>query len=95
MLTPEDPLKHEYKLNLEWAVTRMIQSYDSDAKLAYVNGYNAGIELLCAKAELSNPSIAEAVRELARKMAEETAETLRSQIHKKRMITAVTSLYGK
>jgi hypothetical protein len=49
MLTPEDPLKHEYKLNHEWAVTRMIQSYDSDAKLAYVNGYNAGIELLAQK----------------------------------------------
>ena len=84
MFTPEDLLMHEYKLNQKWAVTRMIQSYESDEELAYIHGFDAGIDLLCAKAKLSNPAIAECVRELAGKMAEETAETLRSLNKQKR-----------
>ena len=64
-------------------------------KLAYIHGFDAGVDLLCAKARLSNPAIAENVRELAGKMAEETAETLRAMKDKKRLINAVTSLYGK
>lgn len=78
MFNKEDLLKIEYLLNQKWAVTRMIQSYESDEKLAYIHGFDAGIDLLCAKAKLSNPAIAENVKELAGKMAEETAETLRS-----------------
>ncbi len=95
MFSKEDLLKCEYLLNQKWAVTRMIQSYESDEKLAYIHGFDAGVDLLCAKARLSHPAIAENVRELAGKMAEETAETLRAMKDKKRLINAVTSLYGK
>jgi hypothetical protein len=95
MFSKEELLKFEYLLNQKWAVTRMVQSYDSDDKMAYIHGFDAGIDLLCAKAKLSNPAIAESVRELAGKMAEETAETLRSMKDQKRLINAVTSLYGK
>ena len=95
MFSKEDPLKVEYLLNQKWAVTRMIQSYESDEKLAYVHGFDAGIDLLCAKAKLSNPAMAENVRELARKMAEETAETLRSLLSEKERITARTASHGK
>ena len=90
MLSKEDLLKCEYLLNQKWAVTRMIQSYESDEKLAYIHGFDAGIDLLCAKARLSHPAIAENVRELAGKMAEETAATLRSLTQKKKLNTILT-----
>jgi hypothetical protein len=86
MSSPEDPLKHEYMLNQKWAVTRMIQSYDSDDKLAYIHGFDAGIDLLCAKAKLSDPVLAQGIRELADKMAEETADTLRSLMREHRQM---------
>jgi hypothetical protein len=95
MLNKEELLKFEYLLNQKWAVTRMVQSYESDEKLAYIHGFDAGIDLLCEKAKLSHPAIAENVRELAGKMAEETAETLRSLINKKKPITAETALHSK
>jgi hypothetical protein len=88
MLSKEDLLKCEYLLNQKWAVTRMIQSYESDEKLAYIHGFDAGIDLLCAKAKLSHPAIAENVKELAGKMAEETAATLRSLTERKKLITS-------
>jgi hypothetical protein len=43
--------------------------------------------LLCAKAKLSHPAISENVKELAGKMAEETAATLRSLTEKKKRLT--------
>jgi hypothetical protein len=92
MLSKEDLLKCEYLLNQKWAVTRMIQSYESDEKLAYIHGFDAGIDLLCAKAKLSHPAIAENVKELAGKMAEETAATLRLLTEKKRLITSATEI---
>jgi len=95
MFNKEDLLKIEYLLNQKWAVTRMIQSYESDEKLAYIHGFDAGIDLLCAKANLSNPAIAENVKELAGKMAEETAETLRSILDKKQQLTSGTALRRK
>jgi hypothetical protein len=95
MFNKEDLLKIEYLLNQKWAVTRMIQSYESDEKLAYIHGFDAGIDLLCAKAKLSNPAIAENVKELAGKMAEETAETLRSILDKKQQLTSGTALQRK
>lgn len=67
MFSKEELLKFEYLLNQKWAVTRMVQSYDSDDKMAYIHGFDAGIDLLCSKAKLSNPAIAESVRELAGK----------------------------
>jgi hypothetical protein len=95
MFNKEDSLKHEYALSQKWAVTRMIQSYESDEKLAYIHGFDAGIDLLCAKAEFSNPAIAEGVRELARGMAEETAKTLRSLIGEKKEIIVRLALYRR
>src|SRR5208282_3277914 len=95
MFSKEDLLKLEYLLNQKWAVTRMVQSYESDEKLAYIHGFDAGIDLLCAKAKLSNPAIAESVKELAGKMAEETAETLRSLIDKKRVVATGMTLNRK
>ena len=95
MFSEQDLLKIEYVLNQKWAVTRMIESYESDEKLAYIHGFDAGIDMLCAKAKLSNPAIAENLRELASKMAEETAETLRSLLDKKNLITAGTVLHLK
>jgi hypothetical protein len=95
MFSKEDLLKFEYPLNQKWAVTRMVQSYETDEKLAYIHGFDAGIDFLCAKAKLSNPALAETVRELAGKMAEETAETLRSMKDKRKLIRAVTTLYSK
>jgi hypothetical protein len=95
MFNKQDSLKHEYALNQRWAVTRMIQSYESDEKLAYIHGFDAGIDLLCAKAEFSNPAIAEGVRELARGMAEETAKTLRSLIGEKKEIIVRLALYQR
>jgi len=92
MLSKEDLLKCEYLLNQKWAVTRMIQSYESDEKLAYLHDFDAGIDLLCAKAKLSHPAIAENVKELAGKMAKETAATLRSLTEKKKLITSGTKL---
>ena len=93
MSTPEDPLKHEYMLNQKWAVTRMIQSYNSDDKLAYVHGFDAGIDLLCAKAKVSDPAIARSIRQLADKMAEETAESLRSSLRDNRCIILAQTFY--
>jgi hypothetical protein len=93
MFTKEDSLRHDYLLNHKWAVTRMAQSYDSDKKLAYIHGFDAGMELLCAKARLSHPEIAESVKELAGKIAEETAETLRSLAEKKKVLTSKIALY--
>jgi hypothetical protein len=95
MFNKEDSLKHEYALSQKWAVTRMIQSYESDEKLAYIHGFDAGIDLLCAKAEFSNPAIAESVKELARGMAEETAKTLRSLIGEKKEIIVRLALYRR
>jgi len=92
MLGKEDLLRCEYLLNQKWAVTRMIQSYESDEKLAYLHDFDAGIDLLCAKAKLSHPAIAENVKELAGKMAKETAATLRSLTEKKKLITSGTKL---
>lgn len=83
MLNKEDFLSHEYTLNHRWAVTKMIQSYESDPRLAYIHGFDAGIGLLCAKAMLSNPAIAEVIKELADRMSEETAKTLRSMLGEK------------
>ena len=94
MFTKEDSLRYEYLLNHKWAVTRMIQSYDSDKKLAYIHGFDAGMELLCAKARLANPEIAESVKELAGKIAEETAETLRSLTDKKNVLAARAASRG-
>ena len=90
MLSKEDLLRCEYLLNQKWAVTRMIQSYESDEKLAYIHGFDAGIDLLCAKARLSHPAIAENVKELPGKLAEETAATLRSLTEQKKLITGRT-----
>jgi hypothetical protein len=83
MSSAEFVLKYEYTLSQSWAVMKMIQSYESDRRLAYIHGFDAGIDLLCAKARLSNPAIAEPIRNLADKMAEETAETLRSMLARK------------
>jgi hypothetical protein len=53
------------------------------------------MELLCAKARLSNPEIAESVKELAGKIAEETAETLRSLAVNKKVLAAKVALRGR
>jgi len=95
MSTPKDLLKHEYMLNQKWAVTRMIQSYNSDDKLAYIHGFDAGIDLLCAKAKVSDPAIAQAIRRLADKMAEETAETLRSSMHENKHVIPGQTFHRK
>ncbi|MGC1483901.1 MAG: hypothetical protein WA789_08915 [Candidatus Acidiferrum sp.] len=95
MVSAENLLKYEYMLNQEWAVRKMIQSYESDSKLAYIHGFDAGIDLLCAKAKLSNPPLAEAVKELAGKLAEETAQTLRSLMDKKSEIILGLAFYEK
>jgi|HubBroStandDraft_6_1064221.scaffolds.fasta_scaffold47393_7 hypothetical protein len=83
MSRTEDFQKHEYMLNQRWALAKVIQSAESDPKRAYIHGFDAGIDLLCAKIKLSNPAMAEAVREVADKMAEETAKTLRSMAGEK------------
>jgi hypothetical protein len=93
MFIPEDSLKREYMLNQKWAVTRMIQSNDSDEKLAYIHGFDAGIDLLCAKAGLSDPSLAQGIRQLADKMAEETAEALRSLMHENSYVIIAQTFY--
>ncbi len=85
----------EYILNQGWAVTKMIQSYESDPRLAYIHGFDAGIDLLCAKAKLSNPAVAEAVRELANRMAEETAKTLRAKLGEKKAVVMSVARYGE
>jgi hypothetical protein len=87
MFSKDDSLEHEYMLNLRWTVTKMIQSYESDPQLAYIHGFDAAIALLGAKAKLSNPEISQGMKELADKMAEETAYTLRSmQEQKERLL---------
>ena len=86
MFSGEDLLEYEYMLNQRWAVEKMMQSYESDRQLAYIHGFDAGIELLCAKAKLSNPALAKGIVELAAKMAEETAMTLRSMLGKKEQL---------
>jgi len=91
----ERDLKQEYALNQSWTVMKMIQSYESDQRLAYIHGYEAGIDLLCAKAKLANPAIADAIRELADKMAKETEETLRSMVSNKRTVVISLPLYGR
>ena len=78
MVHVEDVLNHEYIVNQKWAVRKMAQSHGSDKSLAYIHGFNSGVELLCAKAEFSNPAIAEGVRELASGMTDENTEALRS-----------------
>jgi len=85
----------EYMLNQGWAVKKMIQSYESDPKLAYIHGFDAGIDLLCAKAKISNPAIAAGIRELADKMAEETAKTLRSMLGEEKAAVISLTFYGK
>jgi hypothetical protein len=62
---------------------------------AYIHGFDAGIDLLCAKAKVSNPAIAQGIRELADKMAEETAETLRTLMHDKSCTIVAHSFYRK
>jgi hypothetical protein len=88
-------LKQEYTSNQNWAVMKMIQSYESDPKLAYIHGFDAGIDLLCSKARLSNPELAESIRSLADKMAEETAETLRSMRGEKKVLIISLAVDGK
>ena len=83
MFSKEDSLEFEYMLSQRWTVTKMIQSYESDPKLAYIHGFDTAIALLCAKAKVSNPRISEGLKELADKMAEETAATLRSMLEQK------------
>lgn len=95
MFRTEEFLKHEYMFNQRWAVRKMIQSYESDSKLAYIHGFDAGIDLLCAKAKVSNPVIAAAIRELADKMAEETAKTLRSMLGEEKAMVISVALEGK
>ena len=95
MSRTDDFLKQDYALNQRWTVMKMIQSYESDPGLAYIHGFDAGIDLLCAKAKLSNPAIAQGVRELADKMAEETAKTLRSILCEKRAMVVSLVLDGK
>jgi len=95
MFTKEDSLRYEYLLNHKWAVTRMVQSYDSDEKLAYIHGFDAGMHLLCAKVRLSKPEIAQSVMDLAGKIAEETAETLRSLTDKKKGLAAKIAMHGR
>jgi hypothetical protein len=95
VFTKEDSLRYEYLLNHKWAVTRMLQSYDSDKKLAYIHGFDAGMELLCAKARLSNPEIAESVKDLAGKIAEETAETVRSLTDKNKALATKIAMHGR
>lgn len=95
MFRTEEFLKHEYMFNQRWAVRKMIQSYESDSKLAYIHGFDAGIDLLCAKAKVSNPAIAAAIRELADKMAEETAKTLRSMLGEEKAMVMSLALEGK
>jgi hypothetical protein len=85
----------EYMLNQGWAVRKMIQSYESDPKLAYIHGFDAGIDLLCAKAKLSNPAIAKGIRELADKMAEETAKTLRTVLGEEKAVVITVALNGE
>jgi hypothetical protein len=85
----------EYMLNQGWAVRKMIQSYESDPKLAYIHGFDAGINLLCAKAKLSNPAIAKHIRELADKMAEETAKTLRTMLGEEKAVVITVALGGQ
>lgn len=86
MSSQEDSLKYEYALNQRWTVRKMIQCYESDSRLGYIHGFDAGIDLLCARVRLSNPAIAEGIEELAAKMAEETAKTLRSMLGEKEQL---------
>lgn len=83
MSSAEDSLKHECMLDLRWSVTKMIQSYESDPKLAYIHGFDAAIALLRARARLSNSAIGEGTEELAAKLAAETANTFRSMLDEK------------
>jgi len=71
----------------------MVQSHDSDKKLAYIHGFVSGIELLCARADCSNPAIAEGIRELAHGMADENREALRSMLSKRKEIVAGLAFY--
>jgi hypothetical protein len=93
MLTRNDVLKHDYALNHKWTITRIIQSYESDEKLAYIHGFDAGIGLLCEKAKLSSPAIAEDVRKLANEMFEEAARTLRELRRDKEEVTIRFSMH--
>lgn len=83
MFSTEDSFKHEYALKQKWAVRKMLQCYESDSQLAYIHGFDAGIDLLCERAKLSNPTFAKGIEQLAAKMAEETAEALRSMLGEK------------
>jgi len=91
----ERNLKHEYASSQNWTVLKMIRSYESDRNLAYIHGFDAGIALLCAKAKSSNPAMAAGIRELANKMAEETAETLRSMLGEKSAVVISLALYDR
>lgn len=95
MSSAEDVLKHEYAINQQWAVMKMIQSTESDPTLAYIHGFDAGIDLPCAKAKLSSPAIAEDIRKLADKLAEETAETMGSMLGENKAALISLSRYGK
>jgi hypothetical protein len=95
MSSAEDVLKQEYAINHQWAAMKIIQSAESDPTLAYIHGFDAGIDLLCAKAKFSSPAIAEDIRNLADKMAEETAETIRSMLGEKKAALISLSLHGK
>lgn len=94
-MAAERDLKHEYASSQTWTVMKMIRSYESDQSLAYIHGFDAGIDLLCAKAKSSNPAMADDIRELANKMAEETAERLRLILGKKSITVISLFLAGK
>jgi hypothetical protein len=93
MFTKENSLRFEYLSNHKWAVTRMIYSYDSEEELGYIHGFDAGMDLLCTKARLSKPEIAQSVKELACKIVEETAETLGSLTGKEKMISSKAAVH--
>jgi len=71
----------------------MVRSYDSGEKLGYIHGFDAGMDLLCTKARLSKPEIAQSVKELACKIVEETAETLRSLTDKEKIISSRVAVH--
>jgi|HubBroStandDraft_5_1064220.scaffolds.fasta_scaffold419439_2 hypothetical protein len=92
---PENVLKDEYTFSQNWAVMKMIRSYESDQSSAYIRGFDAGIDLLYAKARFSNPAIAQDIRNLADKMAEETAEALHWMAGEKKAASISLVHYGK
>ena len=95
MLPVEELSSRQYILNQQWAVRKMVQSHGSDKNLAYIHGFEAGIELLCDRVALSNSGIAEILRALARGMANENTEALRSVMSQQREIIFGVAFYRK